>query len=139
MILFNNKPAFLEPQHCYSILAESHTSLRWGIPAHTHPLHPMLLPCLGVYTAIFAPCSQLRFFQDKPSQQHALCHIVPTLGRLLKAKQHSEQHCKQPILQADLHSLFTAASCSISWHHASAWQPTPNDPNNRLSSEQKPP
>ena len=65
-ILFNNKPAFLEPQQCYSILAKSHTSLRWVIPAHTHPLHPMLLPCVRVYTAILCLMELITLFPGKP-------------------------------------------------------------------------
>ncbi len=32
------KLPFWASQHCYSILAKSHTSLRWGIFAHKDPL-----------------------------------------------------------------------------------------------------
>ncbi len=49
--------------HGYSILAESLTSLRWGIPTHTHTdsLHPSPLPCTFVLR------SQLCLFQASPS------------------------------------------------------------------------
>ena len=116
------KPAFLDSHYCYSILAKSHTSLKWDIPAHTDPLLPVPLTCAGAYTLLPG--------QYKPAAcslpQTGTINIVPSLERLLKAKQLSGQHCKQPVLQADLHSLFIAAccaACSRVWRHATAWQP----------------
>ncbi len=86
---------FWTSQHCYSILTKSHTSLRWAIPAHTDPLLPMPLNCIGVYTPVLCPMQSAMLLpgQHKP----AACSlpqtgtIVPSFERLLKAKQLSGQ------------------------------------------------
>jgi len=80
----------------------------------------------------------ITLFQDSSSQQHALCRIVPTLGRVLKAKQlgctASSQFCRLICIASSL--LQAAAFLGIMPQHGNP--STPNDPSNRLSSEQQP-
>ena len=125
VILFNNKPAFLETPTLFQHPGKISHKPQIGYSCSYTPTASMLLPCVGVYTLSYTLCSQLRFFQDNPSQKHALCHIVPSLGRLLKGKQLSGHHSNQHAHCVHRHLLIGQAGMygahhprTVQTHHA---------------------